>query len=131
MGNRAVIKMEGVDAGIYLHWNGGRDTVEPMLAVAKEYGLRGDDYGIARLTQMFGNFIGGTLSMGVNSLECLDQDNGDNGVYIIDVEFNIVGREFQRTYEQDAHDFDEMKKHIHSINDQFFFRTPAATLLPV
>ena len=30
MGNRAVIQMQGVEAGIYLHWNGGADTVEPL-----------------------------------------------------------------------------------------------------
>ena len=65
MGNRAVIHFQGSSVGMYVHWNGGRDTIEPMLEVAKEYGLRDADYGLARLAQMFGNFMGGTLSMGV------------------------------------------------------------------
>ena len=29
MGNRAVLEFQGTDVGIYLHWNGGRDTIEP------------------------------------------------------------------------------------------------------
>ena len=31
MGNRAVITTEKKDLGIYLHWNGGRDSVEAFL----------------------------------------------------------------------------------------------------
>jgi len=120
MGNRAVIQMKGQDTGIYLHWNGGRDTIEPMLEVAREYGLRGDDYGMARLTQMLGNFLGGTLSLGVSSIDVLDMDNGDNGTYVIDEEFNIVDRLFQNYPEQDNYNFADLKQHIKSVNDQFF-----------
>lgn len=120
MGNRAVIQMQGQETGIYLHWNGGRDTIEPMLEVAREYGLRGDDYGIARLTQMVGNFLGGTLSLGVGSVGVLDTDNGDNGTYVIDEEFNIVDRLFQNYPEQDHYNFEDLKQHIKSVNDQFF-----------
>ena len=36
MGNRAVIEFENTNMGIYLHWNGGRDSIEPLLHVAKE-----------------------------------------------------------------------------------------------
>ena len=121
MGNRAVIQMQGVDAGIYLHWNGGADTIEPLLEVAKEYGLRGDDYGIARLTQMMGNVFGGILSIGVENVDKLDTDNGDNGTYVIDQKFNIVDRLYYRgDSEQRVYDFQEMKQHIKSVNDQFF-----------
>ena len=122
MGNRAVIQMQGVEAGIYLHWNGGADTVEPLLEVAKEYGLRGDDYGIARLAQMMGNFFGGILSIGVENADRLDTDNGDNGTYVIDKNFNIVERlHFRSSFcEQREYDFDEMKKAIKKVNDQFF-----------
>lgn len=122
MGNRAVIQMQGVEAGIYLHWNGGADTVEPLLEVAKEYGLRGDDYGIARLAQMMGNFFGGILSIGVENVARLDTDNGDNGTYVIDKNFNIVERlHFRSSFgEQREYDFDEMKKAIKKVNDQFF-----------
>ena len=121
MGNRAVIQMQGVDAGIYLHWNGGADTIEPLLEVAKEYGLRGDAYGIARLTQMMGNVFGGILSIGVENVDKLDTDNGDNGTYVIDQKFNIVDRLYYRgDSEQRVYDFQEMKQHIKSVNDQFF-----------
>ena len=96
MGNRAVIQMQNEDVGIYLHWNGGRDTVEPLLDVAREYGVRGDDYGIARLAQIFGNAFDGILGMGVATLDKLDRDNYDNGTYVIDSKFNIVERLFQR-----------------------------------
>ena len=37
MGNRAVIHFQDSNVGMYVHWNGGRDTIEPMLEVAKEY----------------------------------------------------------------------------------------------
>ena len=64
MGNRAVIgfvndKMEyDTDSvGIYLHWNGGRDSVEGFLQTAKDYGLRSGSYGLARLTQIICNCI--------------------------------------------------------------------------
>tara|TARA_R100000808_G_scaffold16145_1_gene36637 strand:- start:10970 stop:11350 length:381 start_codon:yes stop_codon:yes gene_type:complete len=122
MGNRAVIQMQGVEAGIYLHWGGGADTVEPLLEVAKEYGLRGDDYGIARLAQMMGNFFGGILSIGVENVDRLDTDNGDNGTYVIDKNFNIVERlHFRSSFgEQREYDFNEMKKAIKKVNDQFF-----------
>ena len=127
MGNRAVIQMQDEDTGIYLHWNGGRDSIEPLLEVAREYGLRGDDYGIARLIQIIGNTFDGTLGMGAASPEHLDRDNGDNGTYVIDENFKIVNRLFQRYPEQDNHSFDGMKEHIKKANDRFF-KTPAADI---
>ena len=131
MGNRAVISITDSNEiptankestpSIYLHWNGGADTIEPLLEVAKEYGLRGDDYGIARLTQMMGNVFGGILSIGVENVDKLDTDNGDNGTYVIDQKFNIVDRLYYRgDSEQRVYDFQEMKQHIKSVNDQFF-----------
>ena len=101
MGNRAVIRIDGESAGIYLHYNGGLDTIKPLLDVAREYGIRGDDYGIARLAQMLGNFFGGTLSIGVSQLDELDQDNSDNGTYVVDSNFNIIERLYFSGEEQD------------------------------
>ena len=120
MGNRAVIRIEGESAGIYVHYNGGRDTIEPLLEVAKEYGIRGDDYGIARLTQMLGNFFGGTLSLGVAQLDELDQNNSDNGTYVVDENFNIIERLYFSGEEQDHWNYDEIKAHIKKVNDPFF-----------
>lgn len=88
MGNRAVIAFENKPnaVGIYLHWNGGRPSVQAFLDYAKEVGVRTGDttYGIARLTQIAANAIGGTLSVGVDTLDNLDTKNGDNGLYIVD-----------------------------------------------
>ena len=57
MGNRAVLqfkhrnqynnKVETLPS-IYLHWNGGRASVEAFLDVAKKLNIRSDSYGVAR-----------------------------------------------------------------------------------
>ena len=120
MGNRAVIQMQGQDVCLYLHWNGGLDTVKPLLDVAKEYGIRGDDYGIARLAQIAGNLLGGHLGLGVSTIDMLDRDNGDNGTYVIDDEFNIVDRLFTRGPEQEHWPYEDMCKAIREANDKFF-----------
>lgn len=104
MGNRAVITTKDKKIGVYLHWNGGRDSVEAFLAYCKLQGYRppeSDCYGWARLCQIIGNFFGGGLSLGIDEYNRLDRDNGDNGVYIIE-NWEIIGREFshreQREY---------------------------------
>ena len=96
MGNRAVITTEKEEIGVYLHWHGGRDSVEAFLAVCKKLGHRSpesDCYGMARLCQVIGNFFGGTTSLGVDKVGNLDCDNGDNGMYIIRG-WEIIGRKF-------------------------------------
>ena len=100
MGNRAVIafvdykgECDVNSVGIYLHWNGGIDSVEGFLQAAKDYGLRSGSYGLARLTQIICNCFPGTISVGVDVVKKLDCDNYDNGVYWVDKNFNIVGRE--------------------------------------
>ena len=40
MGNRAIIKGENMTSAVYLHWNGGRDSVEAFLEYCK---IRGFD----------------------------------------------------------------------------------------
>ena len=120
MGNRAVIQIQGQDTGIYLHWNGGYDTVKPLLDVAREYGVHGDDYGTARLAQIMGNYFGGVLNVGVAPIEKLDRDNCDNGVYVVDSQLNIVERLFMHYPEQTSHDYDGMKADIKEKNDKFF-----------
>ena len=119
MGNRAVIttaanfKNNGV--GVYLHWNGGRDSVEAFLLYCKVKGYRAptsDCYGWARLCQVIGNFFGGSLSLGIDTVDHLDCDNFDNGVYIIDG-WDIVGREYFGDYEeQQNYDLLEMLTEI-------------------
>ena len=91
MGNRAVLKFidEQDQPSIYLHWNGGRASVQAFLNVAKELSFRADSYGVARMCQIVGNFFGGNLSLGCNTKAF---DPGDNGIYLIK-DFEIVGRE--------------------------------------
>ena len=91
MGNRAVIvfddehvKNKDLCPAIYLHWRGSRGSVEGFLKAGEELGIRGNDptYCIARLTQVIGNAIGGTLSLGVGCYGNFG-NQGDNGVYWI------------------------------------------------
>lgn len=101
MGNRAVIttstsKTEGL--GIYLHWNGGLESVLAFLDVARERGYRDpaadESYALARLTGVLHEFFGtaDSLNIGINTLERLDCDNWDNGVYVIGENWEIIDR---------------------------------------
>lgn len=114
MGNRAVIttkeNFENNGVGVYLHWNGGRDSVEAFLGYCKKKGYRPpsqDCYGWARLVQVIANFFGGSTSIGIDVVNNLDCDNWDNGVYLIDG-WDIVGREYFDGIEQDEYDMAEM-----------------------
>lgn len=98
MGNTAIIKPENGTQGVYLHWNGGRDSVEPFLEYCKLKGYRGLDqdtsYGLSRLAQVVGNFFGGSTSLGVvDKLSNTDKAAGclDNGIYLVSG-WDIVGR---------------------------------------
>ena len=108
MGNRALIKFDGQDAGVYLHWNGGRDSVEAFLEYCKLRNFRCDDYGIARFCQVVGNFFGGTLSIGVTAnIKNEDANWIDNGIYIVK-DWEIVGRIPEGITEQNEYDMKDM-----------------------
>ena len=114
MGNRAVITTETKDLGVYLHWNGGRDSIEGFLLYCKLKGYRApenDCYGWARLCQVIGNFFGGEYSVGIDRYDRLDTDNGDNGTYIIK-DWQIVGKEFEPLDELDIGYVREILKSI-------------------
>jgi hypothetical protein len=116
MGNRAVITTKDKKIGVYLHWNGGRDSVEAFLKYCELKGYRppeSDCYGWARLCQVIGNFFGGELSIGIDQYDRLDKDNGDNGVYVIE-DWQIVDRLFISWPEQHEYDLVEMLKDINS-----------------
>ena len=115
MGNRAVIAIKDPSYKdrekihtpcLYLHWNGGRDSVQSFLDVHNELGMRGAEdpsYALARLTQIIGNALGGGLSCGITTYECADTKNGDNGVYWldnVDGKLSIVDREYAPAVEQ-------------------------------
>jgi len=118
MGNRAVITTQSNfdedGVGIYLHWNGGRDSVTAFLTYCelKEYrDPTSDCYGWARLAQVIGNFFGGKVSVGVDKCSRLDCDNWDNGVYIIEG-WRIVGRKYFGGIEQTGYDLIEALRSI-------------------
>lgn len=126
MGNRAVITTPERKVGLYLHWNGGRDTVEPLLRYCELQGYRPpsqDEYGWARMCQVMGNFFGGSCSLGIGAYTTDRQmDPGDNGIYVIDgwqiadhlrteydSDWQPVGmRSYEPSEEQSEYDFDDM-----------------------
>lgn len=114
MGNRAVIttkaNFESNGIGVYLHWNGDRDSVQAFLTYCKMKKYRtpaSDNYGWARLCQVIGNFFGGSTSIGIDVCNNLDCDNWDNGTYIIDG-WDIVDRKYLISSEQNEYDLYNM-----------------------
>lgn len=123
MGNRAVITTHSTknvesssQIGIYLHWNGGRDSVEAFLKYCEIAGHRSpdtDNYGMARLCQVIANMFGGTTSIGIDQCKNLDCDNYDNGVYLIKG-WKIVDRQFLRGKEQNEY---ELEKFLYDLDE--------------
>ncbi|MCR5732420.1 MAG: hypothetical protein K6G51_05735 [Sphaerochaetaceae bacterium] len=112
MGNRAVITTQKKDIGVYLHYNGGRDSIEAFLTYCRFSGFRRpevDNYGWARLCEVIANFFTpGDNGIGIDLYERLDTDNGDNGVYVIK-NWRIVDRLYMVSdYEQNCYKLDEM-----------------------
>lgn len=110
MGNRAVITTEEKEIGVYLHWNGGRDSVEAFLKFCelKEYRPPEEDcYGWACLCGVISNYFQDGCGVGIGKYENLDTDNGDNGVYVIK-DWKIIGREYYSGEEQKGRELSEM-----------------------
>lgn len=101
-GNVVFVDNEGLGKGeispaVYLHWNGGPESVYAFLAEMDYRQIRHEaGYEAARFCQIVGEFFDhdqyGTLSLGVNngpteiSAEALDKvwtDSGDNGFYVV------------------------------------------------
>lgn len=106
MGNRAVFVLESMPTvGIYVHWNGGPESVLAFIEATKQRKARspGSDptYCFARLVQTTADYFNrGTImtnaeltSVGVGPLDQLDTDNGDNGVYWIADDWSISKRQ--------------------------------------
>ena len=114
MGNRAIITSTRKELGIFLHWNGGRDSVEAFLRYCELRGFRPlpDDYGLSRLAQVIGNYFGGGLSLGILPYTTDDQMADvadDNGVYVVDG-WEIVDRVYPAYFagEQQSYDMQAM-----------------------
>ena len=116
MGNRAVITTHSglTNTGIYLHWNGGRDSVEGFLTYCrlKKYpSPERDCYGWAYLAGVVTNFFGDGYSCGVDRADRLDCDNGDNGVYIIN-DWRIINRLYFEGKEQNTYNLREFLEYL-------------------
>lgn len=96
MGNRAVITTKERKFGIYVHWNGGPESIQAFLETCKERGYRcpdsDDNYAIARLTGVLHEFFdpADSTCVGIGTLNELDCDNGDNGVYVIGKDWEVT-----------------------------------------
>lgn len=102
MGNRAtVIFTDGksFSPAVYLHWNGGAESVYGFLEEANRRKIRGSEdlqYQCARFIQIAGEFLDadefGSTSLGVTDSPKSDKpedlakvktDLGDNGIYLV------------------------------------------------
>lgn len=102
MGNRCVITPAPYgdnNPAVYLHWNGGIESVLAFCQVARELGYRSPhaegnpDYGLARLTGLICLYfdITGDTSIGIGRAADFG-DPGDNGIWLIGPDWEIVGR---------------------------------------
>ena len=120
MGNRAVIAFSDNKnaTGIYVHWNGGIESVLAFTHAAKDMGARspdGDDSyamaGLVRAVTLFMHYRPGELlSVGVGPLNTLDTDNYDNGLFIIDNNWNIKARHFTDDHVRSVEQFNSGQK---------------------
>ena len=104
MGNRAVVKPYNNHIGVYLHWNGGPESIDAFLTYCKLKKFREfeDAYGLARFCQVVGNFFGGELSLGIEeAFEKKDYIGSlDNGIYEVrgwDVVDHITEENIEKT----------------------------------
>jgi len=103
MGNRCVITNKEKTRAIYQHWNGGRDSIEPLLKVAKLLGG-----GFDKLCEISSKVFDGE-EISYEEADNDDLDCLDNGVYIINEDLEIIGREGLRyEREQRAHNLLDM-----------------------
>lgn len=135
MGNRAAITAHvGASApGIYLHWNGGIESVLAFLEAAKQLGVRDasdPDYMMGRLGQVIANYFSGTLSFGFGVAKQMDYS--DNGIYVIGEKFKITkrleSRDKRKTLAQlspeEREKYEAILKQVLEINRPIFERKP-------
>lgn len=124
MGNRAVIVWTDKDGhydngstGVYLHWNGGRDSIEAFLAYCEMKGYENPSekpIGIKRFAKVVSGFFGSSpTTIEIAPISELDTDNYDNGMYVCSG-WDIVGRKYLRGEEQLRYGFRDMLDTINS-----------------
>jgi hypothetical protein len=119
MGNRAVIttSTDPESPAIYLHWNGGRASVEAFLDAARDHGFAGPETHHIDLlaafiaSRFFGDVVGSSIYREPYG-QC-DVDNGDHGVYVLSGDFYIVGRLYRAQPEEiDPDKYADIYKHM-------------------
>ena len=114
MGNRAIIKGKDSDLGVYVHWNGGRDSVEAFLEYASflsphsGLGEKYYDSGLGTLVTLITNFMNNSSSVDITTTDdYANPSHLDNGIYVVDG-WEIVDRISPPLYEQNGYDRREM-----------------------
>ena len=103
MGNRAVITFSTYTnaPAIYLHWNGGRASVQGFIDAARALGLRhaptaaAQTEALDQLADLIArHFFRCNVGMTVYRLHYAgsDRDNGDNGTYLLGRDLTIIDR---------------------------------------
>ncbi len=103
MGNRAVITFDTADnaPAIYLHWNGGRASVQGFIDAARALGLRhaptaaAQTEALDQLAELLArHYFRCNVGMTVYRLHYAgaDRDNGDNGTYLLGQDLTILAR---------------------------------------
>lgn len=115
MSNSAIVKPANSKIGVYLHWNGGVDSVTAFLEYCKLKGYRNlsvdASYGLARFTQVVANYFGGDSSIGLQYVA--DDNDGrylDNGIYVVEG-WDVVKR-IGSTCGREGYDLKEFLKDI-------------------
>lgn len=107
MGNRAVLTFSRARSAptVYLHWNGGRASIEGFLTAARALQISGES-DIERMDNLAAMIARGLHAVvNLNTVyraiySRADIDNGDNGVYLLSRDWRIVGREYMTCTEE-------------------------------
>ena len=103
MSNSGVIQFKNNNEyGVYLHWNGGRDSVEAFLQYCKLKGYSNND--MCRFIQVVSNYFGGGNSI---YLQPISKTYSDHGIYIVN-DWEIIERKNYHYNEQKEYDLNEM-----------------------
>jgi hypothetical protein len=118
MGNRAVIAFDKFDQdngqGVYLHWNGGRDSIESFLMFVRAETPMIEEKGLDKLLLALNVFGVSASGVELEPLSRLDCDNYDNGVYVVDTNtWEIIDRVYKRYDEQDSYNRETFMRDIY------------------
>lgn len=124
MGNRSIVTFKGDDmcnTGVYLHWNGGPESVCAFARVMLERGWTRSDYATARFAAVAIEFFDQVGDCSGHSVGIIEADSGagdDNGVFEIDFASNLAVQKHKGKavrWALDGSHFDEEKARYEGI----------------